>query len=151
MSKAAMMRAFEKALDKVVRSSSFRKIAEDLVVQIRKRTRLGYGVKEGGKQNKLTKLSDSYKEYRKKNKGKLSNQTTPSKSNLTLTGEMLDSMQVKVEGGTIVVSFGTKFAGQKAKWVTTAKEQRRFLDLTTGERKQIAEEIRQLIIKELTR
>lgn len=63
--------------------------ARDLIV---KRTRLGYGVeKDFDSKQKLAKLSSKYVKRRKMFNG-LSAYTTPNKSNLTLTGQMLDSI-----------------------------------------------------------
>lgn len=75
-------------------------IAVDLIV---KRTRLGYGVaKNGGKRFKLAALSDAYVKQRKKDR--LSKFARPKKSNLTKTGQMLESVKVlKVSRGVITV------------------------------------------------
>lgn len=83
-----------------------KKIGRTAKDAIRLRTRLGYGVDEpGGKKTKLAKLDPGYKKQRKKlsKNGDLSSQTTPSKSNLTKTGEMLDTVHFKVTGKSIEV------------------------------------------------
>lgn len=65
--------------------------AIDLIVE---RTRRGKGVKRtGAKQRRLKRLSKRYVEYRKTQK--LDATTSPGKSNLTFTGQMLRSMRVK--------------------------------------------------------
>jgi hypothetical protein len=57
---------------------------------------LGYGVKKDlGRKEKLRELSFDYKEFRRENKDLLSRATRPSKSNLTLTGQMLDSLRIR--------------------------------------------------------
>ena len=71
-------------------------IIEDIRIGggIRVRTRLGYGVDVGGGQKtKLKALSTRYIEYRRTFKG-LSKYAKVKFSNLTLTGSMLDSLQV---------------------------------------------------------
>ncbi len=91
------------------------KLGKKASLQIIKRVRLGYGVADTGNQKRLKKLADSYKKVRKgklkfytgtrkdgsrfigtyKPKGapRLSNQTTPGRSNLTATGKMLQSIR----------------------------------------------------------
>ena len=60
------------------------------------RTRKGYGVRRtGGSQQKLKPLSRSYIEYRKRNRSRLDSTTSPRRSNLTFTGQLLRSMRVK--------------------------------------------------------
>ena len=67
---------------------------------IRIRTRLGYGVEvTGGQKSKLKALSQRYINYRRVFKG-LSSETSATRSGLTLTGSMLDSLKV--------TSIGTK-------------------------------------------
>jgi hypothetical protein len=59
---------------------------------IKKRTRLGYGVKkDGGEKSPLKALSKGYKKTRK-DSGKLSSLTSVNKSNLTFTGQLLNSL-----------------------------------------------------------
>lgn len=65
---------------------------------IRIRTRLGYGVETtGGQKTRLKALSSKYINYRKVFKG-LSSETSAARSGLTLTGSMLDSLQVTSVG-----------------------------------------------------
>lgn len=88
-------RAMLKALIKITSPQNMRKYGESAAQLIKTRTRLGSGVaSSGGDKQKLKALSSSYKEQRKKFK-QLSSQTSPGKSNLTRTGQMLDSMGVK--------------------------------------------------------
>jgi len=63
-------------------------------VQIKKRTRLGYGVKaENEKQERLAGLSPNYVKRRKNLD--LNSETRPGKSNLTRTGQMLDGIEAQ--------------------------------------------------------
>lgn len=75
-------------------------LAVDLIV---KRTRLGFGVKKnGGKRFRLASLTEGYVKQRKK--GGLSSFTRPKKSNLTRTGQMLESVKIlKLSRGVITV------------------------------------------------
>lgn len=71
-----------------------RKLSEFALSLIVKRSRLGFGVKENfGTRFKFPRLSDSYIQQRKRFKG-LSFTTSPSKSNITRTGQLLLSMKV---------------------------------------------------------
>jgi len=65
-------------------------VAIDLIVD---RTRKGKGVKKtGGNRVKLKALSKAYIKYRKTQK--LHSTTSPRKSNLTFTGQMLESVKI---------------------------------------------------------
>lgn len=76
------------------------KFAIDLIV---KRTRLGYGVKEDlGQKEKLKPLTRAYIEQR--SKSRLSAYTTASRSNLTRTGQMLESMRIlEIKEGSVTI------------------------------------------------
>ena len=89
----------KKAEDKVKERTVMKGIANFGARLVQKRTRLGYGSNNGSKQ-KLAGLSTKYKNQRKKDKktGRLSPKTTPGRSNLTRTGQMLDSIKSKVTG-----------------------------------------------------
>ena len=104
---------------------------------IRIRTRLGYGVNViGGNKAKLRPLSPNYIEYRKLFKG-LSGEARAKKSNLTLTGSMLDSLAVTSVGSnsiTIEPTGSDKFNvsnQNKAAW--QQKQGRNFLSLSRQE------------------
>lgn len=81
-------------------------IADWIKDTIYKRTKTGVGLKSknrkiGGVDNKeLAAVSDSYVEYRQKYppKGKFAPKGKSNKSNLTYTGELLDSMKAYVKG-----------------------------------------------------
>ena len=85
--------------------------ARDIVV---KRTRLGYGVTtKGGSKELFKKLSPNYVKQRKMFAG-LHALTRPNKSNLTRTGQMLDSITATTEKGAIIIKpTGTRRDGQK--------------------------------------
>lgn len=60
--------------------------------EIKKRTRAGYGVSSNeGNKERLAALSDGYK--RRRARAQLSPETSASRSNLTFSGSMLDSIQ----------------------------------------------------------
>lgn len=82
----------------------FGEYARDRIV---KRTKLGKGVSErGGDAEQLKKLSDSYRTQRKnlQNKGKLADDTSPARSNLTRTGQMLNNIEVQAKTASALIS-----------------------------------------------
>jgi hypothetical protein len=89
----------EKDLKESLNNKRTMEIGEFIIEKVRVRTRLGYGV-SGNLQprEKLAPLAESTKRIRKglKKAGELSELTTPNRSNLTMTGQMLDSLVVKV-------------------------------------------------------
>lgn len=103
-----LVKKITKELEQTVKSKVFYdEIGEEVSTQIRKRTRLGYGTTKTGSQAKLkpTKTSTQKAKQLKKKQGKLSDQTTPKKSNLTDTGQLLDSIQHKASLQKVVIDF----------------------------------------------
>lgn len=92
-------------LEKATNEKTLRILGNEAVRLIKLRTRLGYGVSQvGGKRQRLTKLKESYKKVRKDNRGELSSETRPGKSNLTFSGQLLDSMKViKIRNRQVIV------------------------------------------------
>lgn len=92
------MRQFEQDMAKVFKELEkpelMQEIGDAAAERLVKRTRLGKGVAENGAEAQpLKPLSDGYKDSRKKNRGGLSPLTTPGKSNLTRTSQMLNSIK----------------------------------------------------------
>jgi len=86
----------KKELKKATSPSVMRALSEFALNLIVKRSRLGFGVsKNFGEKSKFPNLSDDYIKQRRRFKG-LSFTTSPSKSNITRTGQLLLSMQVTV-------------------------------------------------------
>jgi hypothetical protein len=91
-----MAEHIQAALEQVARPENMRKYAEMASDMVRLRTRLGSGVDaDGANKSRLKPLADSTIEERKrlKSRGELSADTSPGRSNLTRTGELLDSIQ----------------------------------------------------------
>lgn len=99
-----IIKKLEKQLDVSIAKKEMQALGEFTLSIIVKRTRLGYGVKTNlGAKKRLLPLSDRYKKFRRTFTN-LSDTTAPSKSNLTLTGQMLESMSVeRVEPGSLVI------------------------------------------------
>ena len=151
-------------------------LGNKILKQIQVRTRLGFGVAKGNRKVRLAKLSNSYKDTRKgkirffttktgqvirirnkkaiRPKG-LSRETTASKSNLTATGLMLNSLTAKVASRRIFITLenkkGKDIFGTPSKTSTNAKagyqanQGRRFLDLASFEVKMF----KQIVTKKL--
>lgn len=84
----------EKAVKESISPNVMRILGDFALNLIVKRSRLGYGVEENfGPRFKFDKLSPNYIKSRKKFRG-LSSTTSPSKSNITRTGQLLLSMRV---------------------------------------------------------
>ena len=87
----------KKAYAELLKANNMKKIAASSEDVVRARTRRGYGVKKNEeKKEKLAKLKPSYVTKREK-MSNLSEKTTPGKSNLTLSGKMLDSLESRAE------------------------------------------------------
>jgi len=83
--------------------ANMRLLGERCIQLIVRRTQQGFGVaRTGGEEVNLKSLSENYIAYRQKNRRKLDGTTTPRKSNLTFTGQMLRSMTVKQVTNSIV-------------------------------------------------
>lgn len=118
--------------------------ARDLIV---KRTRLGYGVeKDLGSKKRLAKLSPNYIKRRKMFAG-LSENTRPSRSNLTLTGQMLNSIISTAKAGIIEIKpTGTRTDGKRNADIAQYNE-----DGGKGRPKRIFMRISQLEFKQIVR
>lgn len=94
----------KKTIDQAIKPAEMKPLGDFMLNLIYKRTKLGYAVARPlGTKKKFVPLSDTYKDFRRKYSG-LSSTTSASKSNLTLTGQMLDSLSVKkASKGTITI------------------------------------------------
>ena len=104
----------QRAANKISSRSAMKNLAEDGVELIRKRVRAGRGVKTaGGVEKKFKRLAKSTIESRRRKR--LHPKTSPGKSNLTETGQMIDSMKAKSagRGGAKIVFEGTRRSNGK--------------------------------------
>jgi hypothetical protein len=93
-------------LDKVFAAANMAKWMQETADEIKLRTRMGYGVeKDYATKKKFDGLSPAYIEFRKGEKqskknpgGELSKATSPTRSNLTYTGQMLDALRGRSAG-----------------------------------------------------
>lgn len=135
----------------LVNSFSLKPYAEPLAKRIKIRTRLGFGLDRpgrGGKRRRLKRLTDRYKDKRRRSK--LHNETKPGKSNLTFTGQLLNAIFGKARGDTIVIGINPRRRDgiSNADIVKWQEDQGRpFFDLTDKEIKGLRTEIKKDLIK----
>lgn len=100
----AVTKRIQKLFDEAKSKKILGPVANEAIKIIVRRTRLGYGVKrEYGERERLKKLSPRYMVQRSRSR-RLSPTTGPRKSNLTFTGQMLESVKViKPKDGRIVI------------------------------------------------
>ena len=97
------IKKIEKAVGEALKPVALKRVGVFTTELVVKRTRLGYGVSENYRPKvKLKALSKKYIEARK-SRLKLDTTTRPTKSNLTLTGQMLRSMSFEISNGLIVI------------------------------------------------
>lgn len=152
------------AANKVINRQNTKKILDEAATIIRRRTLLGFGVEEnGGARRRLKKLSGSYIEQRQgravywtgkngkvrrvptsakfRSRLRLSTKTTPGKSNLTLSGQLLDSIKATVQGPGrgFIAPDGSRTDGFTNQEIATFVEEagREFLNLSNNEIKQL--------------
>ena len=172
----AIKKSVVDALKEIQSSAGMRQLGREATTIVRRRTLLGFGVpSNGAPREKLKSLSTSYKQQRRgeigfftknnkvipfvpKTKPTLSSKTTPSKSNLTFSGELLDSLKEFVTGlGKVEVRpTGTRRDGltneQVAEFVS---KERPFLNLSNNEIKQLTilanDQFEKIVNKKLTK
>lgn len=155
----AIINRFKQATEVAVTPQESKRLGDLMARQVRTRTRLGYGATQNGSQRKLDRLSERYKEYREDHAEELSGATTPGRSNLTATGQMLDAIQAVGSRGKVVLELVGKRTGelggrrsrltnaQVAKYVQ--EQGRRFFDFTKAERNFLVREVKQLVLAQL--
>lgn len=166
------LRDLEKKLKNIEDGFTKSKLGKDagefVAERIRRRTRLGRGL-----EGPLKPLSPSYKEFRRGNlafftteagvvvpvknprrKPKLSPNTSPGKSNLTFTGQMLDAIRViSVSIGKVTVGFAPGRSGKltNKKVAEYVSKERPFFGLTKAEeaglQKFISDALRKIVRK----
>lgn len=135
-------------IDEIKSKENLDELGKDVVEIIKKRTRLGYGCSEEGNKERLEPLSPSYVKTRKdwKKTGHLSSATSPAKSNLTLTGEMIDSLESSANNeGELFIELSDDFSRRKAIW--NSEMGRPFMGLTKQEEKRVTDLIKDKVAK----
>ena len=170
-------RELKAAADDVKKPTNMKLLARSLRLDIIKRIKLGFGVKENGNnKEKFKPLSDSYKKQRKKKLGfwtrsdgvvvpieteglsrkqiaknkkylkqnlpDLDGTTSAAKSNLTRTGQMLESLKERIGNGKFSLFFDNSKAKKKADFV---QNERPFMAVSKQELKRLEKLIQSLI------
>jgi hypothetical protein len=168
----------QKSILAIVDKSFLRQLGNKFREIIYRRVKSGYGVSDMGskdpQQERLKALSDKYVDfrkgnfaYKKKRKGKkvtvnkgapkLGDFGSPGKSNLTLTGQMLDSIQIKLQPYGVLLYFpDTKHRYSKRITVRelaqyVQEQGRPFFRLTRGERRILLNLVKQEVRSKLRR
>lgn len=155
----------ELEIEKALAPKKMKILAEFGADLIKKRTRLGFGVsRRGGTKERLKPLKStpkgkSYVDQRERDrkKGKLANTTTVKKSNLTRTGQMLDSLSGRaISEGKFEVGFNPKnrfdSSDNNAEIAAFVSQKGRpFLEFSKAEIAQIEKEIRDDLVRSLNR
>lgn len=137
-----LKQALEKALADATSNQNLDRMAKDLAEQIKIRTRLGMGLSTaGGEPTKLKALSTGYKKQRK-NKI-LYSETSPSKSNLTLTGEMLNDIVGTSNANGITIDMGSALSKDKLQW--NKDNGREFLNISRVQIERITNDLEQTL------
>ncbi len=129
--------------------SEVAELAKDMVVN---RTSKGFGVNSSnGPKVRLKGISESYKKQRRRlsKQGKLSAETSPQKSNLTKSRQMLSSVDSKASVGQAEVFLNNRKAEEKAKH--QAEDGREFMNLSRTELNKITKLIEEKIIKDINK
>lgn len=122
-------------------------VADYAADMVRVRTRLGYGV-DGGVKRGLDSLSDGYKKTRAKAKkaGTLYSETTPNRSNLTFTGQMLNSIYgIAYEAGRFLLTFKGDRNQEVAGYAVEGG--RPFFSFSRAEVQQVIGQYRKLVVQ----
>lgn len=177
MSKKSVFEKIARKINTAVKGVDLEEVGEMAVERIVRRTRTGRGLQEterGAKPKELDELSDLYVKYREgsvdiwtNERGKvvvknrktkidrgLSSNTRPAKSNLTFTGQLLDSLISKVKGFKVIIELmENRNDGVKNKDIVKwQKEQgRHFFELSDKEVRGLQKEIKKDLIKRIKR
>lgn len=162
----------EKKIKKAVDASIDQDLADSIADQVRVRTQLGFGVDDNGNQFKFAPLSESYRAQRRgdiafftNSNGVvipfnpdsppiLSRYTTPAKSNVTKTGQLLESLTGEAKGNQILVD--VKGLRKDGSGLTNEEvleflegQGKTFLALSNSEKKALVREIKNRILRNL--
>ena len=149
----SVVNSLQKQFSRPLTKRELREVGDLSAEAIFNRTKKGLGVKlTGGNPSRLKRLSEQYVRFRRGFRS-LASDTSPSKSNLTLTGQMLASVQTtKVRQGTkgkalVLVSTKGRANINKAEW--QADQGRIFMNLSKKELKEIKGSIEKSIKSKL--
>jgi hypothetical protein len=129
-------------LPETINKAMYEELGATAAVVIKERTRKGQGVATPqGNLEKLKALSPKYIKRRQKMRN-LSSETTPSKSNLTKTGDMLDNIKSKATSSQATVFIAGKKNNDAAKY---GEKDRPFMNLSKSEYNKLVNFIKEKI------
>lgn len=146
-----------KAIEKALSNQNMSPLVNNMAKDIKKRTRLGYGVSSFNSQKyKFPPLRDRTVEKRQElfEKGKLSGLTTPNKSNLTEKGLLLDALIGKSNSkGRISFEFRENRGDGKSnkKIASEVSKKRPFLNISSSELKRFTNQFMLKIKQEIAK
>lgn len=118
-------------------------VGETAKEMVQKRTRSGFGIdRNEGKKRRLPKLEKATKSRRKglKKKGTLSNETSPSRSNFTRTGQTLDNIKVSPKNNEVELKLDSHGI-EAVRTTEKISEKYNFMGLSRSETKEIKKDI----------
>ncbi len=147
MSNPSLAAQLDKLLKKMTSKSLLLEVGDFVVDMIKDRVQgRGQGVRAAGSPtSKLKPLSKGWIMQRA-NSPRLSSETTPSTSNLTYTGQMLDGLYATFKNGKLIVTVKSGAALEKA---TYTNETRPWVNVSKGEATKIRAFVERLIKKNL--
>ena len=96
----------KKIQDRRLSARNMKEFGERAVDQIKSRSRRGFGLTpDGSRQTRFKNLAKSTKDYRKRYSKNLDSNTSPNKSNITATGQMLDALKVSSRNSEFSIGF----------------------------------------------
>ena len=134
-------------LKKATSERELKQLGEKTTKRVHDRIKKGYGVKrDGAQEERLKPLAGSYVEQRKRMS--LHPSTSPSKSNLTQTGEMLGDLTYEVAIGHLTIKYKTAESKTKAKHVS---KKRPHMHLSADEIEDFAEDLDNVVARLIKR
>ena len=129
-------RLSEKVISELQKSSVLAEVGRTVSDSIRKRTRAGYGCDEDeGSRKKLAELAESTVKIRR-SFSDLSTETRPEKSNLTMTGRMLNDLGFQATNKKVTILFLTQRSAMVSSYAhngTSKRPARPFMFVTKTE------------------
>lgn len=155
----------KKKLDDSLKTIITRDVSKELGFKvidiITKRSLRGYGLSGTGSKP-FKALADSTKDTRKRYKKNLSDKTRPAKSNITGTGQMLESLKPDPSPGKISIEIPTTKRNRELSGARSStnnaevagyvqKNGRQFFGLTKSERQLVVSEVKSILVDGLKR
>lgn len=117
---------FSRMVENVINNEVLNQIGDEMVSAIQNRTRLGMGVPSmGAPKNKLANLSPYYIRARETYLQSIMwNLARTRLSHLTLTGQMLSSIDYEISRNSVILKFNNEKALEKAQWAHEGSDNR---------------------------